>query len=212
MGHVAGLKLAIDLLHFPSRVRSLRSAALPDDVSNVVRIAAGDRQAIEAASARTGRSREVVREAAAFFVEQILLYPGADSYRVLGARPDATRDELRRNMVTLMRWLHPDQGRHGERAVFASRVNVAWGHVKTADRRAAYNRLIRSEVDKAPSRQGGSGQSQKRSANEHSPYGRRQSRHVSGRFRHQPLDAITDYKDESLVRRILMLLLGRFVP
>ena len=87
-----------------------------------------------------GRSRDTVREAAAFFVEQILLYPGADSYRVLGARPDATYGELRRNMALLLRWLHPDRDRQGERAIFAARVTRAWSDLKTPERRAAYDR------------------------------------------------------------------------
>ena len=58
----------------------------------------------------------MIREAAGFFVEQILLFPGADSYRVLGASPEATNRELRRNMSLLLRWLHPDLDPRGERS------------------------------------------------------------------------------------------------
>ena len=50
----------------------------------------------------------MVREASAFFIEQILLGPDADSYRVLGADRNAAAAELRRNMALLLRWLHPD--------------------------------------------------------------------------------------------------------
>ena len=140
MDHTAALKLAIDLVHFPSQVRSLRSAPLPDDVLILLRIVAGDEEATSEAAALTGRSRDTVREAAAFFVEQILLFPGADSYRVLGARPDATYGELRRNMALLLRWLHPDRDCQGERAIFAARVTRAWSDLKTPERRAAYDR------------------------------------------------------------------------
>ena len=102
------------------------------------------------AAESVGRSRETVREAAAFFVEQILLFPDADSYRVLGARPDATNGELRRNMALLLRWLHPDLDRLGERSVLAIRVTRAWNDLKTQQHRAAYDRLKRiSRADKS---------------------------------------------------------------
>ena len=90
-----------------------------------------------------GRSRETVCEAAAFFIEQILLSPDADSYRVLGARPEATNYELRRNMALLLRWLHPDHDGQGARSVFVGRVTRAWNDLKTQERRAAYDQSRR---------------------------------------------------------------------
>jgi curved DNA-binding protein CbpA len=104
-------------------------------------VAAGDDPAREAAAvARLGRPLEVLREAATFFIEQILFAPGGDSYRVLGASPAASTGELRHNMALLMRWLHPDVARAGERAVFAQRIAAAWNTLKTPERRAAYDR------------------------------------------------------------------------
>src|SRR5262245_47983673 len=100
-------KEAIDLLYSPSRVRLLRSSPLPPDVLSLLQIVAGDEEAISQATEATGRSRQTVREAAAFFIEQLLLYPGADSYRVLGTEPGVSNGELRRNMTLLLRWLHP---------------------------------------------------------------------------------------------------------
>ena len=143
MGQVAALKLAIDLFHSPARARALRSAALPEGIVEVIRVAADDGKSVESAARALGRSKEMVREAAEFYIEQVLLFPGADSYRVLGVNPDAGYDELRRNMALLLRWLHPDGGRHGAREVLASRVTHAWGHLKTQDRRDAYDRSLR---------------------------------------------------------------------
>ena len=137
------LNMAIDLMRAPSQVRLVRSAPLPDDVLTLLRIAAEDEEATSQAIEATGRSRETVREAAAFFIEQILLYPEADSYRVLGARPEASNSELRRNMALLLRWLHPDHDPQGERSVFAGRVTRAWNDLKTQERRAAYDRSRR---------------------------------------------------------------------
>jgi hypothetical protein len=116
----------------------------PPGVDLLLRIAAGDEAATSEAAAMTGRSRDVIRSAAGFFIEQLLLCPDADSYRVLGLIPAATNAELRRNMALLMRWLHPDLDPQGQRSIFASRVALAWNDLKTADRRTAYDQRGRS--------------------------------------------------------------------
>ena len=143
MDDAAALKVAIGLLHVPSRARPMRSAALPEGVPMLLEIAAGNAETVSRAAELTGRTREVVREAATFFIEQILLAPESDSYRVLGASAEATGSELRRNMALLLRWLHPDMERNGngnaDRSVFAGRVTLAWDDLKTTERRAAYD-------------------------------------------------------------------------
>jgi hypothetical protein len=137
------LKLAIELMQCPSQARAMRSAPLPDGVLILLRIAAGDEEATKEASASVSRPRDIVREAAAFFIEQILLHPGADSYRVLGTRAGVSHDELRRNMGLLLRWLHPDLDPNGERTVFTTRVTRAWNDLKTEGHRVAYDRSQR---------------------------------------------------------------------
>jgi hypothetical protein len=121
---------------------------LPVGVLDLLRIAAGDEEAIGEATEIAGQSRDVVREAVAFFIEQILLSPDADSYRVLGANPEATSTELRRNMALLLRWLHPDLDPYTGRSVFATRVTLAWNDLKTCERRAAYDQLRQISVTK----------------------------------------------------------------
>jgi DnaJ domain len=148
MREAMALRSAIDLMHVPSRVRIARSEPLPSGLDKLLGIAAGEQTEISAAMASTGRSCDVVKDAAAFFIEQILLHPNADSYRVLGASSDATTAELRRNMALLMRWLHPDADPQGRRSMFASRVTLAWNDLKTAERRAAYDRQNRSSATK----------------------------------------------------------------
>jgi hypothetical protein len=208
MNHAAVLKLAIYLMHFPSQVRSVRPAPLPDDVLILLRIVAGDEEATNQAAESAGRSRDMVREAAAFFIEQVLLYPGADSYRVLGARPEVTYDELRRNMALLLRWLHPDLDRQGQRAVFAARVTRAWSDLKTQQRRAAYDRLQRislAEKSLLRKKDGARAQSNRLGSNGRWGYSRSYGRRVvSSRSLHM-------YPDErgGLLRRVLVLLFGR---
>jgi hypothetical protein len=136
----AAFRLALDLHRVPWRVRVVSGQPLPGGMRLILTVAAGDATSEAAAAAALGRPPEVVREAATFFIEQILLAPGSDSYRVLGCGPAAPTSELRHNMALLMRWLHPDVAREGERAVFAARIAAAWNTLKTPERRAAYDR------------------------------------------------------------------------
>ncbi len=136
----SALKIAVDLMNVPSHVHSARSIALPEGVSCLLAIVAGDEKVLEEAVQATGRSPEFVKEAAAFYIEQILLQLDADSYRILGAGPQATSTELRANMALLVRWLHPDHDPDGMRVVYVSRVTGAWNDLKTEERRAAYDR------------------------------------------------------------------------
>jgi hypothetical protein len=168
MGEATALKLAIDLLHVPSRVRSMRSAVLPGDVPTLLEIAAGNPETTRRASEATGRNQEIIRNAAAFFIEQILLAPDADSYRVLGGNAQTSSTDLRRNMALLLRWLHPDMGHNGrgDRSIFANRITLAWEDLKTAERRAAYDARQHSRRPSIPPGRGKAG-GQRRAVSKH---------------------------------------------
>ena len=138
MSPLTALRTAIDLRLVPSRLRLMRSEPLPDGVELVLGIAAGDEEA-DRTAAVVDQSADLIRSAATFYIEQILFAPDADSYRVLGANPEATAGELRRNAGLLLKWLHPDRDPEGERAVFARKVTAAWNDLKTPERRASYD-------------------------------------------------------------------------
>ena len=122
--------MAIDLIRAPANVRRVRAAPLPKDVSKLLAIAAGDEPALVDAKRSTNRSGDSLRAAAGFYIEQILLHPDADHYRVLGVPPEASNAELRRNMALLIRWLHPDKKNGAERSVFVARVTRAWNELE----------------------------------------------------------------------------------
>jgi hypothetical protein len=151
MDVLPALRVALDLLHSPSQAPLIRAGQLPDGVLVLLRIAAGDEEALSQASISENRSRETIYESAAFFLEQILLHPGEDSYRVLGTSSEASHSELRRNMSLLLQWLHPDLDRREARSVFVARVTRAWNDLKTPERRAAYDRARRSVLVRGPS-------------------------------------------------------------
>src|SRR5688572_4745601 len=124
-GHAPALKVAIDLFQMPTRVAMVRNQALPAGIQILLQLAVGDEAPTRQAAELTGRSVKFLQEAAAFFIEQILLHPDADHYRVLGAGPKDSNEDLRRNMALLLRWLHPDRSSEGMRTMLASRVTNA---------------------------------------------------------------------------------------
>ena len=131
------ISVAIDLMRTPSRVWALRSSPLAKGVDMLLQIAAGDVEAESDAVEITGRSAETIRSAAAFFIEQILFYSEADSYRVLGVNPQASGNELRHNMTLLLKWLHPDKEGGVTRSLYAINVTNAWNDLKTEERQSA---------------------------------------------------------------------------
>jgi hypothetical protein len=140
--NIETLRAALCLAAVPSRRRGLRNDPLPEGVALLLRIVADDREAIEAAAQRLQRPPIELREAAAFYIEQIMLNPQADSYRVLGAQPSATSAELRRNLALLCKWLHSDVCQDQGRSVFFTRITNAWNNLKTPERRAAYDAAL----------------------------------------------------------------------
>lgn len=207
MDHAPALRLALDLMHFPSQVRVVRAAPLPEDLVVLLRIAAGEDEAIRQAMKMSGRSAQAVSDAAAFFIEQILLFPEADAYRVLGSGPEASNGELRRNMALLLRWLHPDLDRQGERAAFTARVTCAWNDLKTPERRAAYDRQMQTALaQKSLLRK-----KRLRRKQQVAPGRRRFDRPAGVGPYHRPRYAYLDQAPGGLLRRVLFSLFGRTV-
>lgn len=138
------LVAALAVLQDPRLVRVARRAPLPKGVTFLLEAAAGEADAIAAATTITGRSELVLRKAAGFFIEQVLLCRQSDSYRILGAGKTTPEGQIRRHMALLMRWLHPDLVSHGagpqfDKTAYVSRVTNAWESIKTSERRAIYD-------------------------------------------------------------------------
>jgi hypothetical protein len=98
-----------------------------------MRIAAASPEDCQAAVARTGEPTPVVIEAARFYLQQVLLRPGADCYRILGIQPTASRAIARSHMRWLLEWLHPDRNNNTWDAVYAERVLKAWREVSASN-------------------------------------------------------------------------------
>ncbi len=116
----------------------MRSRSLPPGVVLLLEIAAGNEAALDYGARAVGCTHALAKSASIFFIEQVLLVADSDSYRVLGVQQDAPREQLRRNMALLMRWLHPDSA-NADRTALALRVTAAWEKLKNDDQRAHYD-------------------------------------------------------------------------
>jgi hypothetical protein len=122
------IALALDLARMPALAQSIENPPLPADILEIMRIAAGSPEICQSASQVTGQPPAVLIEAARFYLQQMLLRPDADPYRVLGLTPGASRELARDHMRCLLQWLHPDVNRHWD-SVYAERVLKAWREV-----------------------------------------------------------------------------------
>jgi hypothetical protein len=128
MSGARGIDLALDLARMPALAHSIETPPIPADVFEVMRIAAGAPEVCQLAAQATGQPAAVLIEAARFYLQQVLLRPDADSYRVLGLPPGASHELARRHMRCLLQWLHPDVNRDWDSA-YAQRVLAAWREV-----------------------------------------------------------------------------------
>ncbi|RZL08932.1 MAG: hypothetical protein EOP40_11495 [Rubrivivax sp.] len=137
------LEWALALLRAPSERHALRERPLPAGMERLLGIAAGISSEASAQAARTlGESEANLRDAARFYAREVLFFPRADAYRVLGLHQGAANDTIKSHHRLLQQWLHPDRA-HGEDSVFSARVNSAWNHLRTEERRQAYDQALR---------------------------------------------------------------------
>lgn len=147
------LAVALDLLRTPAMRGLLRSRPLPDDVGELIELAAGEPARVARVAASRGEAPTQVLEAARFYVREILLFAGADAYRVLGVAPGASAEQIKLHHRHLQHWLHPDRRGNDWESAFATRINAAWSELRTPERRAAYQaRQWQDRKGAAPSR------------------------------------------------------------
>jgi hypothetical protein len=147
------LQKALALARAPLLARPRPDDRLPEGMLTLLKLVAGEEQASAAAQVATGESPQALKEAAAFYLQQVLFAPDASSYRVLGVDSDAADERLREHYRWLARWLHPDRNPDEWEAVYAERVGQAWQNLRTPDRRERYDRAqaeVGSDWDREP--------------------------------------------------------------
>lgn len=149
------LEAAVAMLRRPQLARLAQRSALPRGITLLLAVAAGESDALMEAQAITGRPEALLRKAAGFFMEQVLLSRKSDSYRILGASSSASATELRHHLALILKWLHPDRlphaedGPHFDKSALVNLVTGAWETVKTGERRIAYDAARRAQPSAA---------------------------------------------------------------
>jgi hypothetical protein len=133
MAQQHAIELALDLARMPALARTSVAPALPPNIVDLMRIAAGSPESCQAAVAKTGETAPVVIEAARFYLQHALFRPEADCYRILGIEPGASRATARTHLRWLLEWLHPDRNNNSWDAVYAERVLKAWREVSASN-------------------------------------------------------------------------------
>jgi hypothetical protein len=142
----SALEWALALLRAPGERHALRQKPLPAGMEHLLGIAAGVvPDALAEAAVAFGEPEVRIREAAHFYVREVLFFPQADAYRVLGVASDANTAQIKDHHRLLQHWLHPDRLQSEDDAVFAARVNSAWNRLRTAERRQAYDQALQRD-------------------------------------------------------------------
>ena len=142
MANVKAVYHALDLLNRPILAGVMQEQPLPPDTLTLLKIVAGEDEALASTALATSQPRQRIRQASILYVQRILFAPDADHYRVLGAERDAPQEELRERLALLMRWLHPDRTRNDWESAFAKRVLAAWDALKSPERRRHYDATL----------------------------------------------------------------------
>jgi hypothetical protein len=137
------VELALEFYRTPARFPGLRDPAqpLPGDPTVLLRLASGASHDALGLAPSLGTA-ETLREAAQFFVLQVLLAPGADYYRMHGLARHADEELIKENHRLLMRLFHPDRDVAAAadwHDGFASRINQAYGVLRDAAKRRQYD-------------------------------------------------------------------------
>lgn len=125
------IEVALDLARMPALARTSVLPPIQPNVVEIMRIAARSSEACQAAAAATGQPVETLVNAARFYLQQVLLRPDADSYRILGIQAGGSHAIARSHMRWLLQWLHPDHN-SGIDAIYAERVLKAWREISVA--------------------------------------------------------------------------------
>jgi hypothetical protein len=146
------LDWALALARAPGERHALRQQPLPDGMETVLQIAGGSQATVIAeAAAHAGMSPAEVVDAARFYLREMLFFPDADPYRVLGLSADASDEQVKHHHRLLQQWLHPDRPTSDWDAAFAARVNAAWSQLRTSARREAYAERVAAVAPAATS-------------------------------------------------------------
>lgn len=134
MAERRAIDVALDLARMPSFSAVVRRRPVPADILEVIQVAAGCPEALQAATEAVREPLSIIKAAAIFYLQEALFFPGADLHRNLGVAPGASRAQMRLHMRWLLQWLHPDHNSDETARLLAARVIGAWQELGRRER------------------------------------------------------------------------------
>src|SRR5688500_17410165 len=119
------IDLALEMVSRPFLIRQVQRSPLPEGVREAMRLVTCNETELAEAGTARGRDPKTLRQAAVFFLQQALLFPGADSDRILGLPHGATLAEIRDHRRLMLKWLHPDRNPSSWEQMLFQRVITA---------------------------------------------------------------------------------------
>lgn len=122
-----GLAIDVAVLMFrqPNSFVVARQSPLPHGIIDVMKAAAGDDETLQKFADSKGMVADIVKQAAQFYLRQVLTSAGNDPHRKLaldrGALPAVIRDHKR----WLLKWLHPDRNPNKWESILFAQVSEA---------------------------------------------------------------------------------------
>jgi hypothetical protein len=132
MNGAEAIEVALEVYRKPARARSLHRHDLPAGLLNLIKIAAGTEDEVKALLDDNTVSALPIKEAAVFYLQQMLMQAEDDDYRQLGLRRGATLQDLKDHKRWLLKWLHPDRNRNTWENVLFKRVAAAAQRLEAA--------------------------------------------------------------------------------
>jgi hypothetical protein len=134
MNGADALGIALDLYRRPQRAHALRRHGVPKGMLDVIKIAASSDEEVEVLAGAKTDGDVQVREAAIFFLQQMLMPEDGDDHRQLGLEPGASLQDVKDHKRWLLKWLHPDRNPNAWEQVLFRRVTTAAERLEAAIR------------------------------------------------------------------------------
>jgi hypothetical protein len=131
MQETEAIETALEAYRHPHAVRTLKRGPIPAGMLTLIKLAAASPEEVEKLVTEETARQLPLREAAAFYLQQLLISAGND-YRQLGLAPGASLQEVKDHKRWLLKWLHPDRNRNSWESALFKRVVASAERLESA--------------------------------------------------------------------------------
>lgn len=124
MDNVQAIEIALEAYKSPRAFRVSRRVPLPSGMLTLIKLAATTPEDVRTLVADETAEQLPVRDAAIFYLQQILSN-AQDDLRQLALNDDATLQDVKDHKRWLLKWLHPDRNPNSWESALFHRVNAA---------------------------------------------------------------------------------------